>query len=136
MIDTCPRICNTLSNDIFVDQSDQEGTISIIGEKVTKTILLVNNVLVLIYFAIVTWKKNRICLVISQQLNSDRVVVCKDKMLKVRATFSSTHLVLHLLLPVADFQPLIFCRWFQRLQSVYVKTRNRPKQTRCSINVT
>lgn len=54
MIDTCPRICNTLSNDIFVDQSDQEGTISIIGEKVTKTILLVNNVLVLIYFAIVT----------------------------------------------------------------------------------
>lgn len=50
-------VINTLSNDIFVDQSDQEGTISIIGEKVTKTILLVNNVLVLIYFAIVTWKK-------------------------------------------------------------------------------
>lgn len=50
-------VINTLSNDIFVDQSDQEGTISIIGEKVTKTILLGNNVPVLIYFAIVTWKK-------------------------------------------------------------------------------
>lgn len=47
-------VINTLSNDIFVDQSDQEGTISIIGEKVTKTILLGNNVPVLIYFAIVT----------------------------------------------------------------------------------
>lgn len=39
MIDTCPRISNTLSNDIFVDQNDQEGTISITGEKVTETIL-------------------------------------------------------------------------------------------------
>lgn len=39
MIDICPRICSTLSNDIFVDQNDQEGTISITGEKVTETIL-------------------------------------------------------------------------------------------------
>lgn len=39
MIDTCPRIFNTLSNDILVDQNDQEGTISITGEKVTETIL-------------------------------------------------------------------------------------------------
>lgn len=39
MIDTCRRICNILSNDIFVDQNDQEGTTSITGEKVTETIL-------------------------------------------------------------------------------------------------
>lgn len=39
MADICSRKSNNLSYDIFVDKNDQEGTISIIGEKVTETIL-------------------------------------------------------------------------------------------------